>query len=392
MYKVLVVGPTAFFSDRGCHIRIYEEVRWLEKLGARVRVLSYYAGEDPAGIDLVRSGRWVRFKKLEAGPSVKKPLADLSLLSGLISQIKEYRPEILHCHLHEGAFIGILGAIGASMPVVLDYQGSLSAELSEHNKLFRLFPIKQGMRRIEHWINSRVSRILLNSEALKGELSIKAREKSMVVGDGVDIERFSPRARDSGLRSRFGLNQGMPVIIYLGLLNQYQGVDLLLDSFRRLKEKGIKFKALVMGYPLGDYPMRANQMGLEEVVKFIGRVNYFEAEKWLSLGDIAVAPKVARSESNGKVLNYLAMGLPMVCFDREVNRELAGDCAEYVGYVDKDRDGNVERLARGIERLIEDEKRRRELSEQGRERAERYFSWEKVAGRIMNAYQELLGR
>jgi len=391
MYRVLAVGPTAFFSDRGCHIRIYEEARSLESLGVRVRVLSYSAGEHPGGIDLARSGRWVRLKKLDAGPSVKKPLADLSLLYALRREIKEFKPDILHCHLHEGAFIGLLGAIGAGIPVVLDYQGSLSGELSEHNRLFGFSPIFAGIKKFESWINSKVDKILLNCEALKKELGT-GKDKAVVVGDGVDIERFSPRTGDSGLRSGLGLKPGIPVIVYLGLLNQYQGLDLLLESVRRLKERGARFQVLIMGYPLGDYPMRAKQMGLEEVVKFVGRVNYFEAEKWLSLGDIAVAPKVARSESNGKVLNYLAMGLPVVCFDREVNQELAGDCAEYVGYVNEDMDGNAERLAGGIERLLEDEKRRRELSAQGRIRAERFFSWDKIGERIMSAYQELLGR
>ena len=390
MHRVLVIGPTPFFSDRGCHIRIYEEARWLKRLGLEVRVLTYYAGQDPLGIELVRSGRWVGYKKLEAGPSIRKPLADLSLLAGLRKEIKRYKPKILHCHLHEGAFIGLLGTIDEEIPVVLDYQGSLSGELSEHNRFFKALAILNAVRKVERWINSKVDKIFLNCESLRKELDKSIWEKSMVVGDGVDVQRFCPQEKNQELKARLGLRDGVPVIVYLGLLNEYQGVDLLIESFSKLKAKGKRFQGLIMGYPLGLYMEKAKRKELEQMVKFVGRVNYFEAERWLSLGDIGVAPKIARSESNGKILNYMAMGLATVCFDREVNKELAGECAEYVKYVEGDREGNVERLALGIERLMEDSIRRKELGEKGRERVERLFSWEGVAERILRGYQEII--
>ena len=45
--KVLMIAPTQFFADRGCHIRILEEIRALKRLGHKLELLTYHSGEDP---------------------------------------------------------------------------------------------------------------------------------------------------------------------------------------------------------------------------------------------------------------------------------------------------------------------------------------------------------
>ena len=393
MFKVLMLAPTPFFSDRGCHIRIYEEAKALIKLGVKVKIATYLAGQDVEGLDVVRAGGWVRYKKLAAGPSIKKPFIDLALLLKSRREIKEFKPDFIHCHLHEGAFIGLLAASAGAgekkVPVILDYQGSLAAELFEHHRFFRVPGIAGIMRAVESGINSRVDAILLNCESLGREVGVNARSKCRVVGDGVDAERFSPQPKDPGLLKKTGLDPGLPVVVYLGLLNRYQGLDLLLETAAQLKNKNVKFQMLVMGYPLSDYPERSRGMGLEGLVKFTGRMDYNQAQKWLALGDVAVAPKIARSESNGKILNYLAMGVPVVCFDKPVNRELAGDCAQYAALDPGSEQKSAESLALNLEKLLGDPGRRKELSTRSRKRALENFGWEIVAGRILKCYQEL---
>jgi glycosyltransferase involved in cell wall biosynthesis len=315
---------------------------------------------------------------------------DFSLLRLARKQLREFQPDLVHGHLHEGAFIALLAA-DRDLPIVLDYQGSLSRELAEHRPFFGAWPVSSLARGLEGWINSRVDRILLNSSALMNELGQETRAKTLVVGDGVDTEGFAPQRRDEELGRELGLLEGIPVVVYLGLLNRYQGVDLLLRSAQILARKKRRAQFLIMGYPLGGYRGLAAEMGLADMVKFSGRIDYFSAAKFLALGELAAAPKIASSEANGKILNYLAMGLPLICFDRPVNRDLAGECAEYVEFDPRDHGKNAENFARGIERLLEDPKRRKDLAEKGRARAEQDFKWERVAGKIQECYRELLG-
>ena len=59
MTRVLMLAPTPFFSDRGCHVRIYEEAAELGRRGVEVKIVTYPLGLDPPGIDVARAARAV---------------------------------------------------------------------------------------------------------------------------------------------------------------------------------------------------------------------------------------------------------------------------------------------------------------------------------------------
>jgi len=54
-HKVLMIAPTSFFADYGCHVRIFEETRILEKLGHKVTIVTYRNGDPVAGLDIRRT-------------------------------------------------------------------------------------------------------------------------------------------------------------------------------------------------------------------------------------------------------------------------------------------------------------------------------------------------
>ncbi len=63
-------------------------------------------------------------------------------------------------------------------------------------------------------------------------------------------------------------------------------------------------------------------MGLTaQDVAFTGKIPYDRAPEYLAFGDVAVAPKLSATEGSGKILNYMAMGLPVVAYDTPVSRE-----------------------------------------------------------------------
>ena len=76
--RVLMIAPTPYFADRGCHVRIYEEARALTKLGHEVCIVTYHLGRDMPGVRVVRTPAVPWYGKLEAGPSWHKPYLDRS--------------------------------------------------------------------------------------------------------------------------------------------------------------------------------------------------------------------------------------------------------------------------------------------------------------------------
>ncbi len=70
--KVLMIAPTPFFADRGCHVKILEEVRALSRRNIDVKVVTYHIGRNIEGVDIQRIVKVPWYKKLEAGPSIYK--------------------------------------------------------------------------------------------------------------------------------------------------------------------------------------------------------------------------------------------------------------------------------------------------------------------------------
>jgi glycosyltransferase involved in cell wall biosynthesis len=169
--------------------------------------------------------------------------------------------------------------------------------------------------------------------------------------------------------------------VYLGLLAGYQGTDLLLDAAQRVigQRPGTHF--LIMGYPGHPvYKAEADRRGLAGHTTFAGRVLYEDAPRYLRLGDVAVAPKLSATEANGKVLNYMATGLPTVAFDTPINRDYMREHGFYA------RLGDAASLAEQLLRALNDASARRRASAELRARAETAFAWDDAARRMAAVY------
>ena len=369
--RVLVLAPTPFFADRGCHVRILEEARAVIPCGVELRLVTYHIGRDLPGfpIDRIPSIPW--YGKLEAGPSWHKPYLDLMLLFKALKVARSFKPQLIHAHIHEGAFIGAILKKLLRVPMLFDCQGSLTAEITDHGFVKPGSLLQRLFAMLERWINFS-SDFIIASAGPTADLLVSGgvpRERVRALMDGVDTAVFAPMAKGE-MRTRLGLPGDRPIVGYLGLMNSYQGVDLLLETAALLKGQGAKLHFLIMGFPEAGYREMADRLGITGMVTFTGRIPYDQAPLYLSAGDLAVSPKISLSEANGKLFNYIACGLPTVAFDTPVNREILGEAALYA------KVGDAVELAGAIGRLAGDRELREELGRMGRERAVQEHSWQ----------------
>jgi glycosyltransferase involved in cell wall biosynthesis len=142
---------------------------------------------------------------------------------------------------------------------------------------------------------------------------------------------------------------------------------------------------LLMGFPnINLYRAKAVDLGVADRVIFTGRVPYAEAPLHLALGDVAVAPKLSLTEGAGKLLNYMAVGLPIVAFDTPVAREYLGDDGLLA------ERGNSRALADSIDALLANPERAAAQGAQLRRRAVQHFDWWQAGVRIVETYRKLL--
>ena len=387
MIRILMIAPTPFFADRGCHVRILGEIRALESAGCQVLLCTYHHGRDMEGVRTLRIPPLPGYRKLAAGPSNAKYVADPLLLLESLRAASRERPDIVHGHLHEGTLIGRIVRAATGAPLVFDYQGSLTDELGAHGYLDPEGVVGRGFSRLERWIDSGADAIVASSgrsaEALVAE---RGARRVCTVLDGVDTREFRPLSGQerTEVRARYGVPENAVLALYVGVLADYQGIDLLLDHLGPVLADHPRLHVLLAGYPEEPYRRRAAELGLDGKVRFSGRIPFEDTRALTGAADIGLTPKLSATEGNLKIYNYLACGLPVVAFDSRVNREILGDLGVYAPR------GDGAGFARALGRLAGDAERRAELGRQGRVRAESELSWDRAAADLIDLYEELL--
>jgi glycosyltransferase involved in cell wall biosynthesis len=208
--------------------------------------------------------------------------------------------------------------------------------------------------------------------------------------DCVNADAFGPANFSAAdirqLKSKLNLPLDKKIIVYLGILAPYQGVDKLLEALQQVQATRDDFHLLLMGYPgVQTYKDKAAALGLANAVTFTDKIPYEDAPRYLALGDIATAPKMSATEGSGKILNYMSMGLPTIAFNTPVSREFLGDGGIYATEMSSPA------LALALNRalnLSDDERQR--LGQYLRQRVIKNFSWQTAGEQIEAIYTALL--
>ena len=364
--KVLIIAPTPYFSDRGCHVRIYEEAAALKRLGHEVLICTYHLGRNFGSFNIWRTPQIPWYKKTAAGASWHKFYLDLFLLELSAKAVLEFKPDIIHAHLHEGAFIALLLRSIFKKPVLFDYQGSLSSESVDHHFVGPKNPLLKLAKFVEHKVDSGADFLITSAPR---DLKVSHKE---TVFDGVDILSFKP---DSS-------KHRPQTLVYLGLLGQYQGTDLLLEAFSEVLMEFPTARLLIRGFPkIDSYQEKAKALGISENTEIAGAVDYVKAAEFLNTGAVAVAPKISTTEANQKILAYMACGLPVVAFDTRINRQMLGQ-PDFLA-----EESTAFSLAKKLKFMLSlSAEQLAEIGRGNRKRVAELYSWDRVGAKITLIY------
>jgi glycosyltransferase involved in cell wall biosynthesis len=188
------------------------------------------------------------------------------------------------------------------------------------------------------------------------------------------------------------LKQGRRYLVgYVGVMGKQEGIDLLLKSVEFLvkseKRTDIHFGLVGGGTSLDEMKQLARALGVEGYVTFTGRVPDAELLAMLNTADVCVNPDVANDMNDistmNKIMEYMALGKPIVQFDLVEGRCSAREASLYANRNDP------EDFARKLAELIDDEERRRRMGAYGRHRVEAELEWRYEAPKLLAAYDVL---
>lgn len=204
-----------------------------------------------------------------------------------------------------------------------------------------------------------------------------------VVRSAPQTDRFQPVPPEPELKN------GKPhLLCYLGVMGPQDGVDYALRALAKLRDEfgRTDWHAVFVGSGDAFDAMveLSRQLGLSDQVEFTGRIPDADLVRYLSTADVCLSPDPRNPLNDvstmNKVLEYMAMGRPIISFDLREARVSAGDAALYAPANDEAE------FAKLIALLLDDPEKRAQMGKIGQERISGQLSWRNSQASLLAAY------
>ena len=214
-------------------------------------------------------------------------------------------------------------------------------------------------------------------------------DKWQVLPYGVD-ESFAPGPAAVSLTKRLKLRAGVPVLLFVGTLDQahaFKGLDVLLTSLVSLKNQPWQLVVVGGGNLRRQYIAQCQSLGLTDRVIFTGFVEAVDLPDYYRLSNIFILPSINQAEAFGLVIvQAMAAGLPVIASRLPGLREVVRD--NDTGLLVQP--GVTESLAAAIDTLLQQPAKARELGSRGYEIATAEYRWQAIDEKLRALYRALI--
>ena len=210
-------------------------------------------------------------------------------------------------------------------------------------------------------------------------------DKVFVLRSGPKLERLKITPAKSEIKRgrRF-------MVGYVGVIGQQEGIEYLLKAAKYIKEELHRddiFWGVVGGGPhLEALRKQSHEMGLDDILEFTGRVSDEVLLDYLNTADVCVNSDEYNAMNDkstmNKILEYMALGKPIVQFDLTEGRFSAQEASLYA------EPNNAIDMADKIIQLLDNPAKRKEMSEYGRQRIVNELSWEHTSRALLEGYDK----
>lgn len=315
--RVLMIAPQPFLEPRGTPISVYQRLSGLAALGHRVDLLTYHLGEDVQipNVTIHRIPNVPCIQRVRVGPSWQKLVLDILLICVAVKLLVSNRYDVIHTH-EEAAFFALFLAGLFGTQHIYDMHSSLPQQLINFN--FATYrPIIKLFEVLERWTLRTCDAVI----TIGSDLEEYARAINPA-GNHITIENLPIQlnglaayaSQPNGLRMQLGLQNKLP-IVYTGTFEPYQGVDLLIESARILRDSHTDVSFVLVGgqpHQIAHWQNVVRQYELEDRVLFVGAVPVDEVQSYLDIAEILVSPRIEGLSVPLKVYTYLHSGKPIV--------------------------------------------------------------------------------
>jgi glycosyltransferase involved in cell wall biosynthesis len=209
-------------------------------------------------------------------------------------------------------------------------------------------------------------------------------EDVFVIRNGPDLKTFKAVPPNPALK------HGKRYLVgYVGTMSAQEGLDILLDvaeHIRKLGRQDVHFTCVGGGTGLAELQQMTKEKRLGDIVNFTGRVSDADLLEVLCTADVCVNPdkpcKMNDLSTMIKIMEYMALGKPIVQFDLKEGKHSAQESSLYSNH-----ENGVADFASKILWLLDHPEERNRMGEFGRQRVEQELAWDYSVGELIAAYE-----
>lgn len=378
--KVLVLAPQPFYKNRGTPIAVRLLLRVLTgRAGTDVDLLTYHEGKSPelSSLEIYSASKPPGVDNIPPGFSWKKILADVLLFFQAFRLLQENDYDLIHAG-EESVFFAMFFQWLYGIPYAYDMDSSIAQQLVEQK------PYLEVLSGLFHWMERQaIQQSLINFPVCNALADLCRQEDSRKTVTLHDISQLDDPKTADPERLRKEVDAEGLVFLYVGNLEPYQGIDLLLDSFQKaLMEDGSLHLVVIGGSSerIDHYQSKASHLEIQENTRFLGPRPFEHLGDYLAGADVLVCPRVEGVNTPMKIFPYLHSGRPVLATDLRTHNQILTSEEALLAPAD------VEGLADGMITLAKDDSLRERLGQNGRAFVERNHTFEAHRDRVNRAY------
>jgi len=308
--NILLLAPHPFYQERGTPIAVDLLLKVLAERGEQVDVLTYHEGEDraypgPGAVRLFRIPPPPACRNIRPGFSLKKLAADAAMHRLAMRMARRKKYDLVHA-VEESVFMAMRIARRHGTPYVYDMDSSMSRQIAD--KLPPARPLLPLMRACERRAVRGAAAVAAVCDSLADQARADGAQRVVILRD---IPLLAPAAEGGGSRGfREALGIRGPALLYIGNLESYQGIDLLIESFARVPRDLGAHLVIVGGAPphVARYQALAGKLGAADAVHLTGPRPVSDMAVLMAEADILVSPRIHGTNTPMKIYSYMASG------------------------------------------------------------------------------------
>lgn len=362
--RLLVLAPQPFFTQRGTPIAVRMLLETLAARGNEIDVITYADGEDIniQGCRFIRVPAMPGTRGMGPGFSLKKLISDMVMAPMVAWRLTRTRYDLILA-VEEAAFIAMALRPIFGVPYIFDVDSSIPEQINDKR------PLPGWLYRFLVAFERRTAR-----KAIGAITCCRALEE-LILGHAPDVpiqtlEDITMLAPDLGEPTPEDCRFAEPVIMYVGNLETYQGLGLLLDGFSMLDHTKTPARVVVIGgseQHIAEYTSRAADLGVADRVTFLGPRPVDDLGLYLRAADIVASPRTQGRNTPMKVYSYLDSGRPLIATRLPTHTQVLDD--EISMLVDP----TPTDMARGLSELLADAELRSRMAAAAGERVQAEF-------------------